>query len=172
MEVYHCIRSRLTVRDFKPDPVSDTVINKMLSAARWAPSARNRQPWHFIVIQGPDTLRQIGSIASSGSFIGGAPLAVAVVMDHANRPELDAGRSLQQMELAAWSEGIGGCVAGIRGDENSRVKELLGVPEDFELVTVIAFGYPTDAAKASGKRRKPLSEIAHSERFGRAFRVS
>ena len=125
MEVYQCIRSRLTVRDFKPDPIPTKVVTKMLRAARWAPSARNRQPWHFIVIQNPETLRQIGNIASSGSFIGGAPLAIAVVMDHANRPELDAGRSLQQTELAAWSEGVGGCVAGIRGEENSRVKELL-----------------------------------------------
>ena len=172
MEVYHCIRSRLTVRDFKPDQVPGAVITKMLSAARWALSARNRQPWHFIVIQNPETLRQIGSIASSGSFIGKAPLAIAVVMDHANRPELDAGRSLQQIELAAWSEGIGGCVAGIRGEENSRVKQHLGVPDELELVTVMAFGYPTDAALAGGKRRKPLSEIAHSERFGQQFGVS
>jgi len=172
MEVYQCIRSRLTVRDFKPDPIPTKVVTKMLRAARWAPSARNRQPWHFIVIQNPETLRQIGNIASSGSFIGGAPLAIAVVMDHANRPELDAGRSLQQTELAAWSEGVGGCVAGIRGEENSRVKELLGVPDDLELVIVMAFGYPTDAAKAGGKRRKPLSEIAHSERFGQEFGVS
>ena len=172
MEVYQCIRSRLTVRDFKPDPIPTKVVTKMLRAARWAPSARNRQPWHFIVIQNPETLRQIGNIASSGSFIGGAPLAIAVVMDHANRPELDAGRSLQQTELAAWSEGVGGCVAGIRGEENSRVKELLSVPDDLELVIVMAFGYPTDAAKAGGKRRKPLSEIAHSERFGQEFGVS
>ena len=172
MEVYQCIRSRLTVRDFKPDPIPTKVVTKMLRAARWAPSARNRQPWHFIVIQNPETLRQIGNIASSGSFIGGAPLAIAVVMDHANRPELDAGRSLQQTELAAWSEGVGGCVAGIRGEENSRVKELLGVPDDLELVIVMAFGYPTDAAKTGGKRRKPLSEIAHSERFGQEFGVS
>ena len=172
MEVYQCIRSRLTVRDFKPDPIPTKVVTKMLSAARWAPSARNRQPWHFIVIKNPETLRQIGNIASSGAFIGGAPLAIAVVMDHANRPELDAGRSLQQTELAAWSEGVGGCVAGIRGEENSRVKELLSVPDDLEMVTVMAFGYPTDAAKVGGKRRKPLSKIAHSECFGQEFIVS
>ena len=169
MDAYEAIRSRLTVRDFKPDPIPDTIIRKMLYAARWAPSARNRQPWHFIVIQSPETLREIGSIASSESFIGRAPLAVAVVMDHANRPELDAGRTLQQMELAAWSEGVGGCVAGIRGEENRQVKELLAIPEDLELVTVMAFGYPTDAARAGGKRRKPVSEIAHSERFGQGF---
>ena len=171
MEVYDCIRSRITVREFKPDPVPDSLVTKMLSAARWAPSARNRQPWHFVVIKDPNTLKQIGEIASSGSFIGQAPLAIAVSMDNANRPELDAGRALQQMELVAWSQGIGGCVAGIRGEENTRVKELLGIPEDMELVTVMAFGYPTDEAKSGGKRRKPLTEIAHSERFGQGYLV-
>jgi nitroreductase len=169
MEVYQCIRTRTTVREFKPDNVPNAVVTKMLRAARWAPSARNRQPWHFIVIRDPDILAQIGRIASSGAFIGRAPLAIAVAMDNANRPELDAGRALQQLELAAWSEGVGGCVAGIRGEENRKVKELLQVPEGMELVTVMAFGYPTDDAMGRGKRRKPLSEIAHSERFGQQY---
>ena len=169
MDVYQCIRSRLTVRNFKPDPVPERVIRRMLQAARWAPSARNRQPWNFIVIQNPDTLAQIGGVASSGGFIGGAPLAVAVVMDRGGRPEFDAGRSLQQMELAAWSLGVGGCVAGVRGEENDKVKELLGIPEDKDLVTVVAFGYPTDEVAAGTKVRKPISEFAHSEKYGQSY---
>ena len=169
MDVYHCIRSRLTVRDFKPEPVPEGVVRRMLLAARWSPSARNRQPWHFIVIRNRDTLERIGNIASSGGFIAKAPLAVAVVMDRGGRPEFDAGRSLQHMELAAWAEGVGGCVAGVRGEENEKVKELLGVPEDKELVTVVAFGYPTDEAAAGTKARKSLPEIAHSERFGQSY---
>lgn len=169
MEIYQGIRSRLTVREFKPDPVPDRVIRRMLQAARWAPSARNRQPWNFVIIQNRDTLAQIGSIASSGGFIGGAPLAVAAVMDRGGRPEFDAGRSLQQMELAAWSLGVGGCVAGVRGEENDKVKELLGIPEDKELVAMVAFGYPTDEAAARSKARKPISEFAHSERYGQSY---
>ncbi len=169
MDVYQCIRSRLTVREFKPDPIPEGVVRRMLQAARWSPSARNRQPWHFIVIRNRDTLAEIGGIASSGGFIGSAPLAVAVVMDRGGRPEFDAGRALQHMELAAWAEGVGGCVAGVRGEENEKVKELLGIPEDKELVTVVAFGYPTGAAAAGTKVRKRLPEIAHSERFGQLY---
>ena len=168
MDVYQSIRSRLTVRSFKPDPVPESVIRRMLHAARWSPSARNRQPWNFVVIQDQETLAQIGSIASSGGFIGSAPLAVAVVMDRAGRPEFDAGRSLQQMELAAWSLGVGGCVAGVRGEENERVKQLLEIPEDKELVTVAAFGYPSDDA-SNTKVRKSLTEIAHREKFGQPY---
>jgi nitroreductase len=172
MEVYECIRSRITVRNFKPDPVPGRVINKMLRAARWAPSARNRQPWHFVVVQNKADLAEIGRIASSGSFIAEAPLAIAVAMENANRPELDAGRALQQMELAAWSEGVGGCFAGVRGEENQQIKEMLNIPGDFELVSVFAFGYPTDEAQGGGKRRKPLTQIAHSERFGQTYQAA
>ncbi len=168
MEVYECIRSRVSVRDFKPDPVPGHVIDRMLRAARWAPSARNRQPWHFVVVQRRETLDAIGAAASSGGFIGSAPLAIAVVMDRGGRPEFDAGRSLQQIELAAWSEGVGGCVAGVRGEDNDKVKEILGIPEDKELVTVMAFGYPAEGA-SSGKQRKPLTEIASSEKYGQAY---
>ena len=169
MDVYQCIRSRLTIRDFKSDPVPERVIRRMLQAARWSPSARNRQPWNFVIIQNRETLAQIGGIASSGGFIGAAPLAVAVVMDRGGRPEFDAGRSLQQMELAAWSDGVGGCVAGVRGEENDKVKELLDIPEDKDLVAMVAFGYPTDQATARTKARKPVSEFAHSEKFGQSF---
>jgi nitroreductase len=101
MEVYECIRTRRTIREFKPDPVPEEVVYKILQAARWAPSSGNSQPWHFIVITDRDTLESIGRIATSGAFVGQAPLAIAIVMDNARRPDLDAGRALQQMELMA-----------------------------------------------------------------------
>lgn len=169
MKVYQCIRARLTVRSFRPDPIPEPVIRRMLQAARWAPSARNRQPWQLIVIRQPETLQRIGQIASSGAFIAHAPLAIAIVMQPAGRPELDAGRALQQMELTAWDAGIGACIAGIRGNENAQVKQLLNIPDDQELITVMAFGYPAPEAAAATKLRKPLSEIAHSETFGQPY---
>ena len=169
MDVYQCIRARLTVRSFKPDAIPEHLVRRMLRAARWAPSARNRQPWHFVVIRNRATLERIGAIAASGAFIGSAPMAVAVVMDRVGRPEFDAGRALQQMELTAWAAGVGGCVAGVRGDENAQVKALLDIPDDKELVTVMAFGYPDDVSAAGTKHRKPVSQIAHNEKFGQPY---
>ena len=169
MEVYECVRSRLTVRDFKPDPVPDRVITKLLQAARWAPSSRNRQPWQFVVIQDRETLERIGQIASSGAYIAQAPVAIAVAMENVNRAELDAGRTVQQIELTAWSEGLGTCFVGLRDQEQTQIKELLGIPQELRLMTVMPFGYPTEAARAGSKRRKPLSEIAHREKFGQRY---
>lgn len=173
MEVYKCVRSRLTVRRFTPDPVPDSVVDKLLRSARWAPSSENKQPWHFIVIKDREILAAIGGIAASGAFIAEAPLAIAVVMENAERPDLDAGRALQQIELVAWSEGLGTCLVTVGlPEENRRVKDVLEVPPDMDLVAVLPFGYRLEKVKGWGKRRKPLSQIAHAERFGRTYRTA
>jgi nitroreductase len=170
MEVYQCIRTRRTIREFKTDPVPDEVVYKILQAGRWSPSSSNSQPWHFIVIKERATLEAIGRIATSGSFIGQAPLAVAIVMDSARRPELDAGRAIQQMELMACSEGLGTCFVGLRQEEQQRqIKELLEIPEGLELITVLPFGYRAPGPRRRGTPRKPMSEIAHSEKFGQQY---
>jgi nitroreductase len=148
------------------------VVTKILRAARWAPSSRNLQPWHFIVVRDRVTLIKIGTTAASGRFIADAPLAIAIVIDRAiaDSPELDAGRALQQMELVAWSEGLGTCFVGIPvAEQNGKVKDLLGIPAEFDLITVMPFGYRPDAVPAKGKKRRPLSEIAHAERFGAGY---
>lgn len=166
MDVYECIRSRRTVRDYKPDPIPPEALYKILQAARWAPSSSNTQKWHFIVVQDRDTLTTLGNIAAQGTFIAQAPVAIAVVMDDAPRPQLDAGRALQQMELMAWSQGIGMCFVGVRDPEQQRaVKELLDIPEAMELITVLPFGYRDAGVKRQGTPRAPMEEIAHWERF-------
>ncbi len=172
MEVYECIRSRRTVREFKPDPVPEALVRKILRAGRWAPSSSNSQPWHFVVVSNPDTIANLAEIATQGTFISQAPLIIAIVMTpDAPRPQLDAGRSLQQMELVAWAEGLGTCFVGVRIKEQQQaVKELLGIPSDYELITLMPYGYRTGRPSGSASvPRKPMSEIAHRERFGTSY---
>ena len=164
MDVFQCIRDRVAVKGFKPDPVPDWVIEKILLAARWAPSQRNRQPWHLILIKDRTTLRELASMTTSGPYIAEAPLAIAVAMDGARMPQFEAGRLIENMLLVAWSEGVGTSMVG--GWDRDKVKELLHIPEEMEFITAMPYGYPTEEAKSGGKRRKPLSEITHEERFG------
>ncbi len=174
MDVHEAVRTRLTVRQFKPDPVPDEVVHKILEAARLAPSSQNLQPWHFIVIRNRETLQRLGQIASSGGFVSDAPMAIAIAMDNADRPDLDAGRSLQQMELVAWEEGLGTCFVGLRvAEQNQKVKELLGIPDNLVLITLLPFGYRLDNVNGTRgvRSRKALSEIAHNERFGTSFDI-
>ena len=164
MEVYEAIRRRVAVREFKPDPVPEPTIRKILLAARWAPSQRNRQPWRLIVVREPERLRKIGSLAPSGGYIAEAPMAIAVAMEGGRMAQFDAARAIENMILCAWSEGVGTCYVG--GLDREAVTPLLGLPEEMELITVMPFGFPTEAALSSGKRRKALSEIAFRERLG------
>ena len=170
MDVYECIRTRRTVREFKPDPVPEAIVQKILQAGRWAPSSSNTQPWHFVVVSARETIAALGRIATQGPFIGQAPLAIAIVMAHANRPQLDAGRALQQMELMAWSEGLGTCFVGLRAAaQHDAIKTLLNIPAEMELITVMPFGYRLEGRRAHGTPRKPIAEIAHREQFGTAY---
>ena len=104
MDVYECLKSRRTVREFKPDPVSDETLEKILSAARWAPSSRNQQPWRLVVIRDRETLARIGGTAGTGSFLAKAPLAIALVMENADQPGMDGGEGV----AADGDHGMGG----------------------------------------------------------------
>jgi nitroreductase len=167
MDVFDCLRTRPAVRSFRSDPVPDGVVKKILEAGRQAHSQRNRQPWCFVVIQNRETLKQIGTLASSGPYIADAPLAIALVIEGAKNPYIDATRAAECLMLAAWGEGIGSCWVG--GLDRLKIKELLGIPEEAELITVIPFGYPTDEEKAKKKVRKRLGKIASRERYGQAY---
>jgi nitroreductase len=167
MDVFNCIRTRPAVRSFRPDSVPGDVVKKILGAGRQAHSQRNRQPWRFVVIQDREILKQIGALASSGPYIADAPLAIALVIEGAKNPYIDATRAAECLMLAAWGEGIGSCWVG--GLDRPKIKELLGIPADAELVTVIPFGYPTDEEKAKKKVRKRLEKIAYRERYGQSY---
>jgi len=167
MDVFDCLRTRPAVRSFRSDPVPDGVVKKILEAGRQAHSQRNRQPWRFVVIQNRETLKQIGTLASSGPYIADAPLAIALVIEGAKNPYIDATRAAECLMLAAWGERIGSCWVG--GLDRLKIKELLGIPEETELITVIPFGYPTDEEKAKKKVRKRLGKIASRERYGQAY---
>ena len=97
-------------------------------------------------------------------------MAIAILVKDAERPDLDAGRALQQLEMLAWSEGLGTCFVGLRdAEQNLRVKEILDIPEDVDLITVLPFGYRLHTVKGRARSRKPLCEIAHSGSFGRKY---
>ena len=167
MDVYECIRSRRTVREFKPAPVPDEIVHKILQAARWAPSSSNSQPWHFIVVENRDTLRQLGALVRTGSYVAQAPLVVVVAIEKTQFAVSDASRAIQSMILTAWSAGIGSNWVGFLG--MIEVKSLLGIPDALEVLAILPFGYPAQAIGQGKKQRKSLSEVAHRERFGQPF---
>jgi nitroreductase len=146
------------------DTLSEESLLKILEAGRLAPSSKNAQPWHFVVIRNKETLGRIASLTPTGAHIGKAPLAIAVLMDGAKLPEIDGARAIQNMVLQAWDLGIGAC--WVTNFYEDAVKDILGAPQRMKLVSVIPFGYPTEPKTNRKKIRKPLKEVVSCEKLG------
>src|SRR5262245_49968383 len=107
MDLFESARTLLAVRSYQDKPVPDQVIRRIVEAGRLTGSGMNGQPWHFIVIRDGDTLRRLGSLAPSGSYVAQAPPAIAVAIDKTRFAVSDASRAIQSMLLTAWADGIG-----------------------------------------------------------------
>ena len=165
MNVFEAIRTILAVRSYRDAPVPDDVTRRIVEAGRLTGSGMNGQPWHFIVVRDRETLRTLGGLASSGRYVAEAPLAVVVATSKSRFAVSDASRAIQSMLLAAWADGVGSNWVGFGGLDG--VKGVLGIPADLEVLAILPFGYPARPVGRGKKRRKPLREVAHLERFGR-----
>ena len=167
METFDAIRTVLAVRHFKDTPIPEPIVRQIVEAGRLTASAGNRQPWHFIVVRDKETLRQLGQLASTGPYIPQAPLAIVVAMDRNPIAISDGSRAIQDMILAAWSQGIGSNWVGY--NNLPEVNPLLGIPEEVSVLAILPFGYPAEAVGKGQKKRKPLGEVAYKERWGKPF---
>jgi nitroreductase len=158
MSLYDLILSRRTIRQFKPDTVPRTSLEKMVNAARLAPSGANRQPLEFVVVDGLDIkdrlfphLKWAGYINPRGNpRKGQEPAAYIVVLANstvrAKGYEWDAGAAIEHIILTAWEMGIGSCwIASIDREE---VRGILQIPESRKIDSVVALGYPAESPVA------------------------
>jgi nitroreductase len=169
MDVFEAIRTVLAVRSYRPDPIPHHVVLRILEAGRLTGSSMNRQPWHFVVVDDKATLQQVADLAQTGPYIAEAPLAIVVAAGKTTFGVSDGSRAIQSMVLAAWEQGVGSNWVGFRGMEG--IRGLLGLPEEYEILAVIPFGYPVDPGSQGKKKRKPLAEVASHGRFGQPFDV-
>jgi len=167
MDVYEAVRTVLAVRKYQDKPVAPEIIRRIVEAGRLTASSMNGQPWHFIVVEDRDTLRQMGALVRSVPYLAQAPLAIVVVIEKSPYAISDASRAIQSMILTAWSEGVGSNWAGFLGLE--AVKPLLNIPAGLDVIAILPFGYPAAVIGKGKKKRKPLSEVSHLNRFGERF---
>jgi nitroreductase len=164
MEIMEAITKRRSIRRFKSREVEQWKLDSALDAARWAPSSKNSQPWEFIVIKDRNTLEKIAAESTYGKHIAQAPLAVAFVTDpsKSNRHEVDGALATQNFTLAAWALGLGTCWTGTMNRE--KVKEIMDIPAEKNLLTVLPLGYPAEKGWA---HRDELNSLIHLEKYGR-----
>jgi nitroreductase len=168
MDVFEAVRTVLAVRQYQDKPVPQQTVKKIVEAAHLAASSMNLQPWHFVLVQERSALQELGKLVKTGPYIAQAPLAVAVAVERDSKFAIsDASRAVQSMILAAWEDGVGSNWAGFGGLEDAR--KFLAVPDQYDVLAVIPFGYPADPVGRGKKKRKPLGEVVSKERHGQPF---
>lgn len=157
-------KKRRSVRKFKPNPIPDRDIEAILKAASLAPTARNVQPWEFIVVTDSVLKAGVAKLAErNASFIADAPVCIVVLCQDTKYYLEDGSAATTQALLAATALGYGGCwCAGDKKEYAQDVKKLLGAPGSFKLVSLIALGV---ADETPILQKRDLKEMIHRERF-------
>jgi len=175
LDVFDAIRNRRSVRAFTTEPVSDAEVEKLIDAARWAPSAGNIQPWEFIVVRGPEIKSGLCKAAGNQNFVEEAPVVIVVCANALRSGQgygsrgvnlyclQDTAAATQNMLLAAHALGLAACWVGAFREEEAR--EVLNLPTGVRPVAIIPIGHP--AHRPTARSRRSLNEIIHHEAFGR-----
>lgn len=162
------------IRDFAAEGLTDAEVDAIVDAARWSGSSRNVQPWRFIVLRELATLRRLAEIGAPQTVplaTAAAAIALVVPADPADAiwVAYDEGRATERILIAASQLGLGAGITWIRRDIEPRVAELLGLPDDRIVRTIVAIGHPSEAARrpksAPGTARLPRTEVVFPERW-------
>ena len=170
MDAFEAISTKLDVREFSSRKVPGDVKRKVIEAARLTASSRNSQHWRFVLVQDRANLKRLAGDSTSGKWVEGADFAVIILTDpKVTGNMIDAGRALQDMELAAWNFGV---ASGIYvGVVEAALRKDYAIPEGMTVAAILGFGYPKK--KIIGKKdRKPMDEIAFPERYGEKLKPS
>ncbi|MCJ7560360.1 nitroreductase family protein [Candidatus Bathyarchaeota archaeon] len=173
MDLHEAIRGRRSVRTFKKQNVPEEIVEKLIDAARWAPSAGNTQPWEFVIVRTQAVKKKLARAAFDQKDIEEAPVVIVVCADEKRSFEgygargktfyciQDTAAAAQNILLTAHSLGLGSCWIGAFNEDE--LKEALNAPEGIRPVTIIPVGYSNETPSQTGRR--PLSQIVHHENF-------
>ncbi|MEM4700445.1 MAG: nitroreductase family protein [Candidatus Nezhaarchaeales archaeon] len=184
VDVLEAIKGRRSIRRFRPDEVEEEKLRLVLEAARWAPSWANTQCWRFVVVRDRGVRGRLAEAVPEGNrgrrAVLEAPVVIALCAERGRSGFIrgqpgsdkgdwwfmfDAGLAAQNLTLAAHALGLGTLHIGWM--DAKKASQVLGVPEGYELVELIALGYPAEAPPPPPRR--PLEEQVYAERFGQPY---
>ncbi len=164
MNVLKAVKSRRSVRKYKPESIPADKLEMIFETARLAPSAGNNQPWRFVVVRKRSRKKAVAKAANDQEFIGDAAVIMVAVCDPRASPrwcEKDTMIALEHMVLTATSMGYGSCWIGAF-DEHT-IKHLLNIPARMKVVAILPIGVPDEKPRA--RSRKDISEIFFKEQW-------
>ncbi len=170
MDVFDAIQQRFSVRSYLDRPVEEEKLQRVLEAARLAPSGGNRQPWVFLVVRDAGLRQQLVAAARGQAFVGQAPVVLvacgtdpdSVMSCQVEAYAVNVTIAVDHMTLQAVEEGLGTCWIG--AFDQQAVKDLLGIPEGVKVVALLPLGYPAVSPPAE-KSRRALDEIVMYDRW-------
>lgn len=172
MDLFDAIKGRRSVRIFQPKELSEEDLTNIFEAARWAPSAGNIQPWILIAVKSCEKKIKLAKAALGQDFIAEAPIVIVTCVDlhqahstYGERGEAlyclqDSAAAIQNMLLASFALGLGGCWVGAFQEET--VSKILGLTQRYKPVALIPIGYPAEKPTI---RKKTLKEIIRLEKL-------
>ncbi|MCX5971301.1 MAG: nitroreductase family protein [Coprothermobacterota bacterium] len=174
METWDAIRTRRSIRKYKPLPVEEDKLARLLEVLQFAPSAKNLQPWRVILVREPATIEKLAVACRNQKYLTQAPILLAICGQEGeayqsmggywNSLAVDCAILLDELSLAARSEGLGTCWVGAYHEEE--VKTVLGIPADTRVIALTPLGYPDE--EPNRRPRKALSEVLFLERWGQS----
>jgi nitroreductase len=167
METWDAIRARRNVRQYTAQPVTDADLERIAEAGWRAPSAKNRQPWDFILVTDPAQLQELSTVWMGAGHIAGAAAAIVLVIpvppDERRKliDQYDVGQATMAMMLAATDLGVGTGHSSVGDQEKARA--ILGVPDDHLVAYLLGVGYPADRPLTPIRKpnRRPFDEVVH-----------
>jgi len=173
MELSEAIKGRRSVRAFKRQDVFEETVEKLIDAARHAPSSGNIQPWEFVVVRNLEVKKKLARAALNQAFVEEAPVVIVVCanerrssMGYGSRGKTlyciqDTAAATQNILLTAYSLGLGACWIGAFNEDEAKL--ALNAPEGIRPVAIIPVGYPDETPPQ--RSRRSLSQIVHHENF-------
>ncbi len=171
MEAWDAIRARRNVRQYQQDPIPEADLDRIAEAGWRAPSAKNRQPWDFVIVTDRAQLQELSTVWQGAGHLASAAAAIVIVVPtppderRVITDNYDVGQATMAMMIAATDLGIGTGHSSV-GDQD-RARAILGVPDGYLVAFMLGLGYPADRPLAPIRKpnRRPFDEVVHRGRW-------
>jgi nitroreductase len=166
MDSLEILKTRRSIREYSDKDIPKELLEKIVDAARFAPTARNVQPWEFVVVTQEPVLKKLSELADNGRFLAQARACIAVFCADTKYYLEDGCAATCNILLAAASLGVGSCwVAGDKKPYCAQVAELLNAPAASKLISLVSLGYPKSKDSFFVAAKKELKELFRWEKF-------
>ncbi len=166
MENLELLKFRRSIRSFSNKKISRVDLETLVDAARFASTARNVQPWEFVVVTDKQKLVEFAKLAENGRFMEQAAACIVVFCADTKYYLEDGCAATCNILLAATALGIGSCwIAGDKKPYCPQINILLNAPIGMKLISLIALGYPQDKDVFKIIEKRSSQELLHWEKF-------